>query len=951
MKLRSLLRRQPTILLLYTVLALLLSWPLIAKITTHVPGVAQWAFDESTFLWNIWYLKHSLVDTLSNPLHSDLIWYPLGIDLVLYTYNFFHALLAFPLALAVNIPFSNNLALLLSTVLSGYGTFLLIRYLLNSELRVTSYEENRHLASLAAFAAGIVYAFASNRAIYATLGHYNFVTTQWIPFYVLMLLRALDANLTAKKRRSSALLAGIFFAFSGLAEMTTALFLALFTLLVMVVYLPKLFNRNLRSKEIPAAIYNHPISNLFLIGLVAFLLWSPVLLPVLRQLGSEDFSVKGWGETIPLSSDLFGWFTPTVLHPIFGSDLVTELTRVKVRAIDPDGSGFRDINTVFLGWVTLGLALIGAIAYRRKVRLWSWTALIFGIFTLGPFLQLNGQYRFNFDGEEVTFPLPFLLLHYLPIIKANRAPNRNSLLLMLVLAVLVGYGLFWLMRRLRDWEIRRLGKFKSPNLLISQSLISSVLAFFLLFEHLALPLPLSDARIPALYQQIADDPRPVSVLQLPLGWRDSFEVLGPEETLLQYYQSAHGKAMLGGNTSRAPAFKLDYFRRLPFFQALTQIEFGHPVAQEVLDAARAEAAQLVQLYNLGYVILYPPIPDRKPYEDNWQASWDFVKQTLPLEPQPFWAEEGIEAYRVQIPARSDEMKLDLGTSGNFPYLGEGWDSAASDTIYDQSALWATATTSRFFLPMGQIDPDIDYQVSLRLHPFAYPGAAYQSATLLVNGERFSSQPLVDGWQTLTWSVPGRLWSDGLNRLEIDWAQVASPRQVLGDSRTIGTTGVTLPIDVEVNAFSEGAFIALYDETGTQIDGSAGRAGVNVTVLDPASGAIVAKKGFDTTANQFESQALVDFLQQITPGFPVIVASRGNATNFLTLDAIEALRTLGTDVTEDKLKGQFFAILGVKGTQPGSAQLEVGHQGAYLSLSLNRDRRTLAAAVDWVVVTK
>ena len=73
MKLRSLLRRQPTILLLYTILALLLSWPLIAKITTHVPGVAQWAFDESTFLWNIWYLKHSLVDTLSNPLHSDLI--------------------------------------------------------------------------------------------------------------------------------------------------------------------------------------------------------------------------------------------------------------------------------------------------------------------------------------------------------------------------------------------------------------------------------------------------------------------------------------------------------------------------------------------------------------------------------------------------------------------------------------------------------------------------------------------------------------------------------------------------------------------------------------------------------------------------------------------------------------------------------------------------------------
>ena len=92
--------------------------------------MAQWAFDESTFVWNIWYLKHALVDNLSSPLHSELIYYPLGIDLVLYTYNFFHALLAQPLYLAVNLPFANNISLLSSTVLSGYGTFLLVRWLL-----------------------------------------------------------------------------------------------------------------------------------------------------------------------------------------------------------------------------------------------------------------------------------------------------------------------------------------------------------------------------------------------------------------------------------------------------------------------------------------------------------------------------------------------------------------------------------------------------------------------------------------------------------------------------------------------------------------------------------------------------------------------------------------------------------------------------------------------------
>ncbi len=44
---------------------------------------------------------------------------------------------------------------------------------------------------LAAFVAGVIYAFASNRAIYAALGHYDMVTTQWLPFYALYLFRTL----------------------------------------------------------------------------------------------------------------------------------------------------------------------------------------------------------------------------------------------------------------------------------------------------------------------------------------------------------------------------------------------------------------------------------------------------------------------------------------------------------------------------------------------------------------------------------------------------------------------------------------------------------------------------------------------------------------------------------------------------------------------------------------
>jgi hypothetical protein len=60
-----------------------------------------------------------------------------------------------------------------------------------------------------------------------------------------------------------------------------------------------------------------------------------------------------------LSTDLLGWFTATVFHPLFGGDVVEQMRLVQQRAANPDLPGFRDLNTVFLGWATLALAVAG----------------------------------------------------------------------------------------------------------------------------------------------------------------------------------------------------------------------------------------------------------------------------------------------------------------------------------------------------------------------------------------------------------------------------------------------------------------------------------------------------------------------------------------------------------------------------------------------------------------
>ncbi|GIK73863.1 MAG: hypothetical protein BroJett021_28510 [Chloroflexota bacterium] len=968
-------RRHLFVLTAYTILSILLSWPLIAQITTHVPGVPQWAFDESTFVWNIWYFKHALIDSLQSPLHSELIWFPLGIDLILYTYNFYHVLAAMPLALAVNLPFANNITLLASTVLSGYGTWLLVSYLLKrleigdwrfgDRTAATSQSPISNLQSpafLAAFVAGLVYAFASNRAVYAALGHYDMVTTQWIPFYALALLRIFDPKLAAARQRHWAVLGGIFFALTGLAEMISALFLAMFTVIVVLVRVRdwRLGIRRLGEREkggrgegeiaIPAAqspnhsIFNlqSPVSNLLLLGVVAFLVWSPALIPIVMTFFSADYDLQGWGDALMLSTDLLGWFTATVFHPIFGGDVVRELRLVQQRAANPELTGFRDINTVFLGWMTLTLALVGAVTFWRKVRIWVWTSLVFGVLTLGPLLQINGRYRFDLDGLETTAPLPFAVLHFIPIIKANRAPNRNSVLLMLGIAVLVGYGLYWLLERMRQGKLTMNAHWLRPAL-------AGVLAFAIVFEHLALPLPLSDARVPAVYDTIAAEPGEFSIMQLPLGWRNSFGVLGPEKTLLQYYQTAHGKPMLGGNISRAPEFKMDYFERIPYFKALTEIQFGRPVAPEVIEAAAAQAEDLMYLYDTRYVLRFPPIPDRPPYTDTWQDAWDFVKRTLPLETTPFWAEDGIEAYRVIQPAGGDQFYLNLGEAGTFPYRGEGWDAAEIDSPYGESATWATGRSSRLFAPLRSVDPDATYLIAMRAHPFAYPDGPAQQVRLTVNGHRLDVQPLPNGWQELTWRVPGTLLASGLNRLELTWDYAAAPRQVMPGDRMIGTTGVALPVDADLKAFADGGFIALFDAEGVQSDGSAGRRGVNITVLDRRSGRVLDKVGFDTTASEAESDRLVQFVEQIPDGAPVLVVTYGEATNYLSADAVQALNSLGAAMQLDAVRGQHFAIAGVKGAASGAAAQVIDANDAFLRVSLNRDRRPLAAAVDWVQI--
>src|SRR5207248_8792234 len=161
----------------YLLLTLALTYPIAKDLFTRVPGGG----DAWQHIWNLWWVKHALLDLHTNPYHTELIYYPNGVNLYLHTLVLTAGLIGIPLQLlGFGLVPTYNLLILLSFLLAGYGAFLVCHYLTGH--------------TWASFAGGFVFAFSPYHLAHL-FGHLNLASLQWIPFYVLLLLKAVDAPL------------------------------------------------------------------------------------------------------------------------------------------------------------------------------------------------------------------------------------------------------------------------------------------------------------------------------------------------------------------------------------------------------------------------------------------------------------------------------------------------------------------------------------------------------------------------------------------------------------------------------------------------------------------------------------------------------------------------------------------------------------------------------------
>ena len=579
------LREHVSVLAAYALLTISLTYPIIFRLSTHLPGDGG---DANVFAWNLWWIKKALTELRTNPYWTDYLFYPDGVSLVFHTLVPFNGLLGIPLQAFVSLVAANNLIILVSFVLSAYGTYLLIRYLGTDPLP--------------AFIGGIIFAFCPYKFAHL-LGHFNLVSTEWLPFYILALLKLTDDS----KRGGiyPSLSCAVFLLLIALCDFYYLVYALIFTALVVVYRIQTDgFGGFLRRdcRRLATAL------GLFLIGFAPILIMSWI--DLLRE-GHE--TARGWGGATGFQADLLSFFTPSPLHPLLGP-LVQPITRMF--------KGNLAEATVFAGYLPLVLGLFAITKFRSTepwVRFWSLALLVFCILSLGPFPRILGK------GIKII-PLPYHLIMRTPILNNLRVPSRFAIMVMLSLAVLAAFSCDRLSRRLENRG--------------SRALIFLGIALTITFEYLAIPFPTFKPSVPRIYEQIGKESGEFTILEIPLGRTSGLSTgVGQFHSQSLYYQTVHEKKLLGGLVSRVPSAKVQALMEQPLLRSVLEVQETTAMDRVHERPARPALDELAAL-QIRYVVFYPPF--------NHSPVRDYVEATLPV--AKISEDGGVVAFRVTLQA-------------------------------------------------------------------------------------------------------------------------------------------------------------------------------------------------------------------------------------------------------------------------------------------------------------
>lgn len=531
---------------IYLFLALLRFPDITANIATTITGAAS---DNYANLWSFWWVNYAVFHLHTSIYNTNLLFWPNGANLIYETMSPIGSVL-FGVFQSISLAFAYNLLFFFGFAFTGLGMFVLAKYLFNE--------------NYTAFFAGLIFTFSTYHVMHA-YSFIDFINLGWIPLALYFFIRLIREGRNYWNILGLSISMVLTFFMGDIEQGILALLLFG---LVLLFYAIKRDTRHLVLRRTTA--------EWIAIGaIVTFVLGSWAFIPIIHTLLSQNgLATANQDNTLSYnvqnSMDIISFFVPSFYNSLIVPNSVMLGYYSPIFATAPLE------RTAYLTYVLIALSIYGVYRHRRSILLWIIIAAVFGIMSLGPFIQFNNS--------STGIPGPYLIYHYVPLLNIIREPARFAIVFFIAFSILAAYGFKELLGTIEKKNINLPNKkyavlaivaliffiessgYPLTNIsgIVSQqvSINGTVTLSHSINNTASVPVQLNtNAAIPPFYYSLRNT-SDSSVLELP-----AIPSLFGQHSLYQaeamYYTSASLKPILGGYLTRSNYTEYNYLNTLP----------------------------------------------------------------------------------------------------------------------------------------------------------------------------------------------------------------------------------------------------------------------------------------------------------------------------------------------------------------------------------------------------
>lgn len=545
---------------------------------------------------------------------------------------------------------SMSIVMIISLLLANFGMYLLLRRL--------------NISKLLAFIIGAAYGYMT--FLMPRGGHLSYWCHYLFPWFYYCLI-----SLILDKKKNVKILSSIGVAFFFVMMLWSNFYYFIILLLSIVSFFLYFL---IKDRKIMFAKIIEIWRYVLFIVTLTFIFLIPWLLALYNQIFFDVIpKTEGWGGAIEFSSDLFNYFIPSGYSYIFTKfpflmkpfSLFLKLYTSNARSIFE--------NFTYPGIIILFSYLIFIIFFKKidkktRVKIWPFlfTSIVILILTLGPFLHVFGHWRLTVDeGIKIVVPLPYIILHYIPLLNNVRVPGRLIVGFIFFADIVSAYVLNDLLRNQKN---------------ITRLILITILFLVFIADHrynVSIVSAPEQTYPYKIFEEIKKDRLFSTVLEIPFTVRDGFTYFGNGDAFQMIIgEAVHGKPVLGGYTGRIANYKKDYYMKNPFFGYLGRMIDGGLQTNPIIDKNDLinwqsmdieESKKTIDFLDLKYIItnnnygysasvsaILKEIGYEKKLDDMGRSLW--IK---PLEKKQF-------------------TEIDIKNPNSITFLGFGWHDPEED---------------------------------------------------------------------------------------------------------------------------------------------------------------------------------------------------------------------------------------------------------------------------------